>query len=487
MNWKSPLLVLSLMLLGCGGGGGGTSAPTSGSPHNPDGNSGPPDGSPNVFLVKPYLQLGADRSTLDRLALLWHADDGVGQWQVEWRPGADSPWLPVAAPQSTLVEVNGGPNRHRVWSALLAPLGAASVFDYRVLQAAKVVFRQAAAKALPGTGQPQRVAVVGDLTEGNAQEKAIANQMLTQQPDYVVTAGDLAYDIGSAGNYRQNFFPAYNSDPGNPSQGAPLMRSTLMVGAVGNHDVDNATRTRSPKTGSMAYYYYWDQPLNGPDLVPNKHMAMLDPVAWAGFLSAAGGRYPRMGSFSFDVSGVHWTILDSNPYVDWTDPVLVRWVDQDLAAAHAAQWRIVVYHHPSFFQWSKHLSWGSARMRTLWPTLTKHNVDLVFTGHIHAYQRSTPVTFQPGTTLAQFKTDATVVPDTAYAGTAFPKPQGPIHILTGAGGAHLHGGTRVNKPYLAKGDFKSNSFSFLEIQPNTLLFKQIDAAGTVLDSFTIQR
>jgi hypothetical protein len=126
-------------------------------------------------------------------------------------------------------------------------------------------------------------------------------------------------------------------------------------------------------------------------------------------------------------------------------------------------------------------------MRTLWPTFTRHHVDLVFTGHIHSYQRSTPVTFQPGTTLAQFKTDATVVPDTAYDGTSATRPKGPIHILTGAGGAHLHGGTKVNKPYLAKGDFKANSFSFLEIQPNTLLFKQIDTTGAVLDSFTIQR
>ena len=38
------------------------------------------------------------------------------------------------------------------------------------------------------------------------------------------------------------------------------------------------------------------------------------------FTEAAGEAYPRMTNFSFDYGNAHWTVIDSNPYVDWTDP-----------------------------------------------------------------------------------------------------------------------------------------------------------------------
>ena len=29
-----------------------------------------------------------------------------------------------------------------------------------------------------------------------------------------------------------------------------------------------------------------------------------------------------MANFSFDYANAHWIVLDSNPYVDWTEPSL---------------------------------------------------------------------------------------------------------------------------------------------------------------------
>ena len=45
------------------------------------------------------------------------------------------------------------------------------------------------------------------------------------------------------------------------------------------------------------------------------------------FLDLAGPAYPRMANYSFDYGGVHWAVLDTNSYANWTDPALRDWLD----------------------------------------------------------------------------------------------------------------------------------------------------------------
>lgn len=63
-------------------------------------------------------------------------------------------------------------------------------------------------------------------------------------------------------------------------------------------------------------------------------------------MKAAGDTYPRMANFSFDISGTRWTVIDSNPYVDWTNAALLEWLRRDLDSARDADWRFVAFHHP---------------------------------------------------------------------------------------------------------------------------------------------
>ena len=116
------------------------------------------------------------------------------------------------------------------------------------------------------------------------------------------------------------------------SSGAPLLRSSLFVAAPGNHDI--ATRDLGQYPDGLAYFLYWDQPRNGPPAVAAASPVppLIGPEAnQKAFIQAAGDAYPRMASFSFDYGNAHWTVLDSNPYVDWTNPELRAWVVHDLA------------------------------------------------------------------------------------------------------------------------------------------------------------
>jgi hypothetical protein len=413
---------------------------------------------------------------------------------VELKSAAHPAWTPVGAPVSTLVDVpQAAPGRHRVWAATLAPLTPGESFDYRVLQNGAQVFLQTGVKARPGAGQAQRVVVVGDMVHGGAAEKEVAFRVWSQHPDYVVTTGDNLYHQGTSKAYRDLFFPTYNGEAGSAAAGAPLMRGTLVLACLGDHDVDHASASHTPRTDSMAYFYYWDQPVNGPAL-PQR--ILLNPAAdWQGFLAAAGPKFPRMGSFSFDQGEVHWTVLDSNPYVDWTSQAARDWLAADLAAAHG-KWRFVVFHKATFNAGSLASSWTQGRMRVVWPLLQQHHVDLVLTGDIHCYQRSKPLAFTPkpigAADQAHFMNEANLLIDHAYDGTANTRPAYPIHIVTGGGGARLHGihrphPPRPRRPYdqaLEGGRF---SYSLLEISGLTVTFSQLDDKDQLIDRFVLTR
>src|SRR5262249_34258471 len=145
---------------------------------------------------------------------------------------------------------------------------------------------------------------------------------------------------------------------------------------------------------TLAYYYYWAQPLNGPlgtaGAASTPTLSGADTNQQA-FLAAADAAYPRMANFSFDYGNAHWTVLDANAYVDWTDPALRAWVEKDLAAARNATWRFVGFHQPGFNSAKSHFS--EQRMRLLADVFEKGGVDIVFAGHVHNYQRTFPMRF----------------------------------------------------------------------------------------------
>ena len=44
-----------------------------------------------------------------------------------------------------------------------------------------------------------------------------------------------------------------------------------------------------------------------------------------------------MANFSFDYGNAHWTVLDANATVDWTDRELQEWVAKDLERSQGGQ------------------------------------------------------------------------------------------------------------------------------------------------------
>jgi hypothetical protein len=96
--------------------------------------------------------------------------------------------------------------------------------------------------------------------------------------DFILNTGDNIYNEGTEDNYRDFFFPVYNSDQNSNEAGAPILRSELFFPADGNHDLGStgvsanllADNSAPPYSGNLSggdalsYFIDFYFPQNGP-------------------------------------------------------------------------------------------------------------------------------------------------------------------------------------------------------------------------------
>jgi 3',5'-cyclic AMP phosphodiesterase CpdA len=455
----------------------------------------------DAFIIKPYLQLGNHPllADVETVQLFWHTRTSPHAWQVQVRMPGQRRWSsPLAASAENVDIAHLG--IHTRCSATISGLPHGTTFEYRLLADGAIAF-SGSGKSRQSADQPFTFAVAGDLGEPQQRsEQKIAYQISLAQPDFVAMPGDLVYNRGRVSEYMAHFFPVYNADLAADDKGAPLLRSRIVMPAPGNHDVGlpNPTDPQdlSARPDLFGYFQFWSVPLNGPygTAGNNTPTPVGDAEAIARFATAAGDRFPRIANYSFDWGNAHWLVLDSNAYVDWTDAGLRAWVEADLAAAQDATWRFVMFHHPTFSSDGKHVN--EQRMRLLTPLFERWNVDVVFTGHNHCYERTVPLRFQPKELVTKLHTEECAVPgsfilDRAYDGHENNRPNGIIYIVDGAAGAKFyvdfkppHDGL---KPYTAVYDQRAHSFTLVTVEGRRLIARQITEDGEEIDRYIIQK
>jgi hypothetical protein len=309
-----------------------------------------------------------------------------------------------------------------------------------------------------------------------------------------MVTGDIVYYKGRMSEYLDKFFPIYNSDLDAPGAGAPLLRSIPFLVAPGNHDL--LERDLDAYPDALAYFLVWSLPQNGPIATAAMPALRGSAARKRTFLNAAGSAYPQMASYSFDYGDAHWAVLDTNPYADWTDPKLRGWLERDLASAQGMPWRFVAFHQPPFH--SSYVHADEQHTRLLADLFEQHHVDIVFSGHIHNYQRSYPLHF-----VAEQNRDGKMINaeghvagkwtlDTAFDGQIRTRPDGVIYLVTGAGGARLYDPAQNDdaaswQPFTTKFVSNIHSLTVVDVDAAQLLVRQISAAGEELDRFVVTR
>ena len=183
---------------------------------------------------------------------------------------------------------------------------------------------------------------IADCSSDDDEATALLLDSLVQDtlPVVVFTAGDNAYDDGSAAQFRDCYQPTW---------GRHKARTRP---APGNHDY----RT----SGAAGYFGY--------------------------FGGAAGD--PSRGYYSYNAGDAHVIVLNSNVSMS-AGSAQEQWLRADLAAS-TAQCTVAIWHHPRFNSGTHH--GNDDRTAPLWDALYDAGADVVITGHEHTYERFAPQT-----------------------------------------------------------------------------------------------
>lgn len=195
----------------------------------------------------------------------------------------------------------------------------------------------------PEASQPFRFVIYGDTRSHRAPHRAVVEAIVREAPEFVIHTGDLVED-GRRDGLWQEFFDIE----------APLLRRTFFAPVIGNHEIA-VLRSR----GIEQYRRYVHVTPDGPS-----------PELDHSF---------RWGCARFVLA---------NSYDDWTREAR-QWLDSELARARAEgpnDWLFVVTH------WGPRSSGPHGdnelmREGDVDAILRRHRVDLVVSGHDHAYER----------------------------------------------------------------------------------------------------
>jgi Purple acid Phosphatase, N-terminal domain/Calcineurin-like phosphoesterase len=343
--------------------------------------------------------------SVPRPQVRWGLDSGYGRIEHASFSGT----VPVPA-------ISGEPAEDTVYSnALLSGLFPNTTYHYAVSNdgvnwSPDVTFTTAA----PGTTN-FRFTMVGDEATSDGSSLPIAQVIAALRPRFNVVVGDLSY-AGNGSGYYTNGVPTGASDFGPANWDAylgivgPVAAQSIpwQVG-VGNHEMEPLDNfgyvgftTRFPQA-------YAPQGVTG------------SPVVKA-------FTYGNVAVIQLDGNDLSAELSDNNGY---TEGKQTAWLAERLAE-YRSPWSgidfiIVGFHNCVFSSNTSHGSDGG--IRTVWQSLfDRYHVDLVVSGHVHAYERSYPIR---GGDVTK------VVPS---GGTVHPQTDGTTYICAGGGGQDLYTG-----------------------------------------------
>ncbi len=343
--------------------------------------------------------------SVPRPQVRWGPDHGYGRIEHAAFSGA----VPVPA-------ISGEPAEDTVYSnALLSGLFPNTTYHYSVSNdgvnwSPDVTFTTAA----PGVTS-FRFTMVGDEATSDESSLPIAQVIAALRPRFNVVVGDLSY-AGNGSGYYTNGVPTDASDFGPANWEAYLgivgpaaAQSIPWQVGVGNHEMEPLDNfgyvgftTRFPQA-------YAPQAVTG------------SPVVKA-------FTYSNVAVIQLDGNDLSAELSDNNGY---TQGKQTAWLAERLAEYRSPRsgidFIIVGFHNCVFSSNTSHGSDGG--IRTVWQGLfDRYEVDLVVSGHVHAYERSYPVR------------GGDVTKAVPSGGTVHPETDGTTYICAGGGGQDLYTG-----------------------------------------------
>jgi len=299
--------------------------------------------------------------------------------------------------------------------AALNGLRPNATYSYRILAEDIPLMDAATFRTNRDESHPEFSFVVfGDSGTGDHNQARVAAQIHRVEADFGLITGDVVYPRGASEDYESKYFLPYRD----------IISSICFYPTMGNHD------------------YYTD---NGKPYLDTFVLPANNP--------AKSEKY-----YSFDYGNAHIVSIDSVlPTNGPEEKEQFEWVRQDLASSRKL-WKFAFLHHPPY---STSLHGSEMRIRRRYsPLFEEYDVDIVFCGHDHNYQRTVKI--------KEF----------------FPEKEGVVYIVTGGGGGHLYDIGRSARIAFAKKIFH---FVHVKINKESLELSAIDDRGNEFDSLSLDK
>ncbi|MBI1938325.1 MAG: metallophosphoesterase [Ignavibacteriales bacterium] len=363
------------------------------------------------FLVKPYVQ----NTSATSITILWETNP-ASKGEVQFGKAEldkNSPTLDQKIIQDSfstmhVIELkNLEPGKQYFYKALSCTENGDTLI-YNILPIA----------TFPYVEQPFTFAVFSDSQqqEDTLAWNKISNMALMERPNFGLIVGDLVERGEDINMWRNQFL----------SKAHEFMKSIPLFPVMGNHDNNDPNYFKYMKSRSEKSYY------------------------------------------TFTYCNAQFFIIDSNLELE-PGSEQYNWLEEELAKSKT-DWKIAAHHHPAYS--SDYDDYGnsetSLRLKgdpvilPLIPLYEKYNVDVVFSGHIHSYER----TWQ----IANDKVD----------------DDGVVYIQTGGAGGNLEKSAVMRSWFTAKVK-SAHNFCLVSVNGNQLYFCAIDYSGNLFDQIKLKK
>ncbi len=264
---------------------------------------------------------------------------------------------------------------------------------------------------------PFSFTIIGDTQRNPTVTGKLATLMWQLRPNFVMHVGDVVNDGANKSQWVDDLLVP----------GADLWARVALLPTIGNHEKNHAH-----------YYQYFSLP------TPEYH-------------------------YRYSYGNADFFVLDTNTHRKLTPGTeQYDWLAGELAKS-TAKWKFVYHHHPAYSSdsddfgdtWRTASPNGDTRVRALVPLYEKYNVDVVFNGHIHVYERTLPI--------RDGKVD---------------RKKGIIYLTSGGGGGRLE--TFAPTPIWFKGTFRSDyHYCYVVVSGNRFELKAFDQENRLFDLFEI--
>jgi hypothetical protein len=316
-----------------------------------------------------------------------------------------------------------------------------------------------------GSTGPVRIWAIGDFGVGSTAQTLVRDAYMNYarstntHTNLWLWLGDNAYVTGLDNEYQTNVFNMY------PYQ----FRKWVCWPTTGNHDLYSANATN--QTG--AYFDSFTLPKNG---------------------EVGGVASNTEAYYSYNYANIHFVCLEStDASFRANGGAQLTWLANDLAA-NTQRWTIVYFHHPPFTKGShdSDTEIELMEMRTnVVPILENYKVDLVLSGHSHAFERSYLLrghygnenTFNSSTMAVNAGSGAAANP---YIKSS-PNFYGTVYAVCGVSGKVS--GTTSGWPHNAMYYSSVSHYGsmVIDIAGDQLDCKFMSSSGSIRDQFTIQK